>query len=63
MARLGAVGLNTVPSWLNPYHILSTGQKARANLARIISNETVHDEFTSMLDRHVAYSLSVAVGR
>lgn len=63
MARLGAVGLNTVPSWLKPYHVLSTGQKARAILARTINNDTIHDEFTSMLDRHVAYSLSVAVGR
>ena len=25
--KLGAVGLNSVPSWLKPYHVLSMGEK------------------------------------
>src|SRR6185503_8832576 len=28
--RLGAVGLNSIPSWMRPYHVLSTGEKFRA---------------------------------
>ncbi len=63
MARLSAVGLNTVPAWLKPWQALSLGQKARASLARSVNNGSVHDEFTSMLDRHVAKSLAVAVSR
>ena len=29
-AALAAVGLGSVPSWLRPYHVLSTGEKFRA---------------------------------
>ena len=33
-AWLTRVGLNSVPSWVKPYHILSTGERFRATLAR-----------------------------
>jgi len=61
--RLSAVGFNTVPSWLRPYHVLSTGEKFRADLARSIRSGAVIDEFTSVVDRTVAKSCSVALRR
>ncbi|WP_415714368.1 GNAT family N-acetyltransferase [Maridesulfovibrio sp.] len=54
---LSSVGLGDVPSWLRPYGVLSMGEKFRADLARIISEQPDHiiiDEFTSVVDRQVA---------
>lgn len=54
---LSAVGLGNVPAWLRPYSVLSTGEKFRADLARIISEapaRVVVDEFTSVVDRQIA---------
>lgn len=56
-AALSAVGLGTVPAWLRPYHVLSNGEKFRADLARIICEapgRVVVDEFTSVVDRQIA---------
>jgi ABC-type ATPase with predicted acetyltransferase domain len=61
--KLGAVGLNTVPSWYKPYHVLSTGEKFRADLARKIKDGAVIDEFTSVVDRNVAKAASTALSR
>lgn len=61
--RLGAVGLNSVPDWMRPYHVLSTGQRFRADLARRLRDGAVIDEFTSVVDRVVAMSASVAMRR
>ena len=63
IARLGAVGLNSVPVWVKPYHVLSTGEKFRADLARRLDNGAVIDEFTSVVDRNVAKSCSYATAR
>jgi ABC-type ATPase with predicted acetyltransferase domain len=54
---LASVGLGTVPSWLRPYHVLSNGEKYRAELARLLADRPDRvwfDEFTSVLDRNVA---------
>jgi len=54
---LSAVGLGNVPSWLRPYAVLSTGEKFRADLARILLDgreRVVIDEFTSVVDRQIA---------
>jgi energy-coupling factor transporter ATP-binding protein EcfA2 len=59
--RLYAVGLNSVPTWRQPYDTLSTGQKFRADLARQIGTGAVIDEFTSVVDRNVAKSASRAL--
>lgn len=59
-----AVGFNTIPSWLKPYHVLSNGEKFRVELAKrlIESNEMIiFDEFTSVVDRQVAKIASHAV--
>ena len=61
--KLGAVGLNSIPSWLKPYHVLSTGEKFRADLARSLEDNAIIDEFTSVVDRNVAKSCSNAISR
>jgi hypothetical protein len=53
-AALSAVGLGSVPAWLRPFSVLSTGEKFRAELARVVSEapaRVVTDEFTSVVDR------------
>jgi GNAT superfamily N-acetyltransferase len=64
---LTVVGLGSVPTWLKPYRLLSTGEKFRADLAlALLGSHTpvvVIDEFTSSLDRTIAMTVSGAVGR
>lgn len=53
----GAVGFNTIPAWLRPFHVLSNGEQFRADLARRmleLPDPIVVDEFTSVVDRQVA---------
>lgn len=57
---LTAVGLNSIPSWMKPYHVLSTGEKFRADLSRKLKSNTVIDEFTSVVNRSAAKSTSWA---
>ena len=59
--RLGAVGLNSIPSWLKPYRVLSNGEKFRADMARRLKNNAVIDEFTSVVNREVAVSCSMSI--
>ncbi len=61
--RLAAVGMNSIPTWLKPYHVLSTGEKFRADTARSLRPGAVLDEFTSTVDRQVAQSISIAIRR
>ena len=61
--KLMAVGLNSVPSWCRPFHVLSNGEAFRANMAAILASETSFDEFTSVVDRNVAKSCSHAIQR
>jgi GNAT superfamily N-acetyltransferase len=58
MEAFYAVGLSAVPTWTKPHHILSNGEKFRADLARQIGNGRVIDEFTSVVDRTVAKATS-----
>lgn len=65
-AALSSVGLGTVPSWLRPFHVLSGGEKFRADLARALLDATgdvVIDEFTSVVDRQVAQVGANAFGK
>lgn len=53
-----AVGFNTIPSWMKPYAVLSTGEKFRVDLARRLidgGDVVAVDEFTSVVDRQVAH--------
>lgn len=61
--KLAAVGFNSIPAWFRPYHVLSTGEQYRADLARRLENYAVVDEFTSVVDRPVAKSAANAVSR
>ena len=61
--KLGAVGFNSIPSWLRPFSVLSNGEAFRANLARMIKDGSVIDEFTSVVDRNVAKSCSMAFSK
>ena len=59
-----AVGFNTIPAWMRPYAVLSTGEKFRVDLARRLlelPDPIVCDEFTSVVDRQVAQIGSHAV--
>lgn len=60
---LGSVGFNCVPYWLKKYNVLSNGEKSRVEMARMaLENDlVVYDEFTSLVDRDVAKSMSNSV--
>lgn len=58
-AACQAVGFNTIPAWLRPFEVLSTGEKFRVDLARRLveskpGDTILVDEFTSVVDRQVA---------
>jgi GTPase SAR1 family protein len=61
--RLSAVGLNSIPSWYKPYHVLSNGEKFRADLSRSITDGACIDEFSSVVDRNVAKAASMAISK
>lgn len=77
ISYLTAVGFSSPPAWLRPYHVLSTGQKFRADLALTLAlgkrepasesdtaaSPLVFDEYTSTVDRTVAKAVSVAVAK
>ena len=63
---LTQMGLASVPCWLRPFNTLSNGEQYRANLAYIVGkakeNDVVLiDEYTSVVDRDVAKSMSNAL--
>lgn len=60
-----AVGFGSVPSWLKPYDVLSNGEKMRVDLARALLERDFicFDEFTSVVDRNVAQTASVAINK
>lgn len=63
VTKLSAVGLNSIPAWVRPYDVLSTGEKFRAGLSRRIKDGAVIDEFTSVVDRTVAKATSTAISK
>lgn len=63
---LSAMGLASVPTWIRPYSTLSNGEKYRAEVALRISRAKegeiiLVDEYTSVVDRNVAKSMSNAL--
>ena len=60
-----AVGFGSVPSWLKPYSVLSTGEKMRCDIARALLERdfVVFDEFTSVVDRQVAQTACIAINK
>jgi ABC-type lipoprotein export system ATPase subunit len=63
ITKLTAVGLNSIPTWGKPRSVLSTGEGFRADMARKLDNNIVIDEFTSVVNRETAKSLSVAFSK
>ena len=61
--KLSAVGLNSIPAWGRPRGVLSTGEGFRADMARKLGDNIVVDEFTSVVNRETAKSLSVAFSK
>ena len=55
------IGLSSIPSLCRPYHVLSTGEKHRADIAKNLTNGCVIDEFTSVCNRDLAQSISVGL--
>lgn len=63
-AALNSVGFSSPPNWVRPYHVLSNGERFRANMARAIVDprqRVVVDEYTSVIDRQVAQVGSHAI--
>jgi len=61
--KLGAVGFNSIITWLKPYQVLSTGEKFRCDVARKLKSNSVIDEFTSVVNRECAISCSVSIAK
>lgn len=65
---LGGVGLSSVPTWLRKPQELSNGERARLDLCKAIydagKGQIIYvDEFTSVVNRDVAKSMSYALQR
>jgi len=66
---LQSIGLSSVPTWLRKPQELSNGERARLDIAKAIYDAHVNkdviliDEFTSVVNRHVAQSMSYALQR
>ena len=59
-----AVGFNTIPAWMRPFAVLSTGERFRVEIAKRMleaPRPILIDEFTSVVDRQVAKIGSHAV--
>lgn len=61
--KLTAVGLNTIPTWGKPRNVLSNGEGFRADLARKLKDNSIVDEYSSVVNRDVAKSCSVAFSK
>jgi GNAT superfamily N-acetyltransferase len=48
---------------LKPYQVLSTGEKFRCDVARKLKDNSVIDEFTSVVNRECALSCSVSISK
>lgn len=61
--KLSAVGFNSIPSWGKPRNVLSTGEGFRVDMARQLEDNTVIDEFTSVVNRETAKSCSLSLNK
>jgi predicted ATP-binding protein involved in virulence len=63
LEKLFAAGVSSIPTLCKPYHVLSNGEKFRADIARKLENKAIIDEFTSVVNRETAFSCSVAISK
>lgn len=61
VTKLMSCGLSSIPVYTKPYRTLSNGERFRADVARRIGDNAIIDEFTSVVDREVAKSLSISI--
>ena len=64
---LQSIGLSSVPTWLRKPQELSNGERARLDIAKAIYDANggtiILDEYTSVVNRHAAQSMSHALQR
>jgi GNAT superfamily N-acetyltransferase len=58
-----AVGFSSPPSWIKPYHILSTGQRFRCDLARALARNVGWAERSEAHARGTITSMDLPVGQ
>lgn len=63
VSMLPRVGLNSIPAWMRPYHVLSNGQQQRVRLAKGLTDGAVIDDFGSGIDEQEAHSVAHAIGK
>ena len=63
IAALSAVGLNSLPVWLRPFHALSNGQRARAGVARNLATGHALDDFGATVDARSACVCAAGIAR
>jgi hypothetical protein len=61
--RLFAVGLGTAWRFLRPYADLSSGERARADVARALKHGACIDDFASAVDRVTARAIAIGAAR
>ena len=61
--RLMSVGLNSIPTWLRPFHSLSNGERNRASLARALLSGALIDGFGNQMDEPTAACMAACIGR
>jgi len=63
VSMLPRVGLNSVPAWMRPYHVLSNGQQHRVRLALSLSDGAIIDDFGNGIDEQEIRSVAYAIGK
>ena len=61
---LQCVGLNRVPSWVRPFHVLSNGERSRANCALRLAgggDGFVEDDYAAVVDDQNAASMACSL--
>jgi ABC-type lipoprotein export system ATPase subunit len=61
--KVFAVGLSSIPTLCKPFQVLSNGEQFRANIARQIMSNAIIDEYTSVVNRETAKSLSTSLSK
>jgi ABC-type Mn2+/Zn2+ transport system ATPase subunit len=61
--KMFAVGIASIPTLCKPFHVLSNGEQFRALISRQLKDWAIIDEFTSVVNRETALSLSVCLSK
>lgn len=61
--KMFAVGIASIPTLCKPHHVLSNGERHRSDIARLLQSGAIIDEFTSVVNRETAKSLSTCISK